>query len=221
MPELRPVPEGDHRQNTHSSSCFIRRKRETPNGNRQKKHPQHKCTGGGKALVKKCSFVCGGLGRTKGIWEAVGEQHLHRVWCQQPRVHAASCSSAGVGLGQCRCWFCGKAAPQLLHTWIPALCDPSCTPLLGTAPTGSSQGVCRTPESSHGWLSWPAEGRHCCYGTVTVPATPWLHCQESKEGAKGPQSCGQLLLLMLLFEIWSAQAARVLHLHPYMCHGCR
>lgn len=220
MPQLRPVPEGDHCQNTHSYSWFIRRKRETPNGNRQKKHPSHNCTRDGKALVKIYSFVCGGPGRTKGIWAGVGEQHLHRVCCQQPHVHAASCSSAGVGFGQCRCWFCGKPVPQLLHTRIAALCDPSCTQLLGIAPTGSGQGVCRTSEPSHGWLSGPAEGQHRCYGTVTVPATPRLHCQESKEGEKDPQSYGQLLLLMLFFEIWSAQEARVLPLHQ-KCHGCR
>lgn len=64
---------GDHRQNTHSSRLFIRRKRETPNGNRQTKHPEHKCTRDGKAQVKICSFVCGGPGRSTGIWEGLGE----------------------------------------------------------------------------------------------------------------------------------------------------
>lgn len=141
---------GDRRQNTHSSSLFIRRKRETPNGNRQKKHPQHKCTRGGKARVKICWFVCGGPGMCKGIGEGVGEQH--RVGSGATALCPLT-AVLGAGRGQHRGDFCSKAAP--LHTGSPA---PFVTP-----PAPSNSGLLRAHgQGAHGqsgptpWVATPA-----------------------------------------------------------------
>lgn len=135
----------------------------------------------GKALVKICSCVCGGPGRSKGIW---GRGWKSSIWAgcdassPAPRLRA--------GRGQRGCYFCSKAAPQLPHMWSPTLCGTLLLPWLADH------------LSPHpGWSPRPAEGQSCCCGSAAPlkgPSRTMAALPGEQRGGKGPS------------ELWAALA---------------
>lgn len=156
----------------------------------------------GKARGKICSYVCCGPEKSKGIWEGVG-----RAGSAQGLMPAAPhprCLLRTLFLRQ----SCPSSATHLEPVW--------------DSPVPSSWAC--WPSEPTPWMVAPASrGQPCCCGTAALlegPSHTIAALPESKEGAKDPQSCGQLRVLMLLSEIWPAEAAVVLPLHQ-KCHSGR